>query len=411
MSTRTLIVGTTPDYIDKLRRQHPEQLFFITARAKRNGAREAAPGPAEELLFDESVTATALAAKIKDRGVTGDGICAFDCESLALAAELAKELGLPYPDREAIHLCRDKYRSKERWLKAAVNCPEISRPKTITQAEDLCRDATNNWVLKPATGSGSELVFSVNRPQRAAAAFAALQQGLQRRRKDALYNRHGDGSTAIIAERRLQGPEYSVDFIFADPELKILRRTRKIPRPGAHFGTIRTYALVEKLAAAESELADLLKNACRALGLNQVMGMADLVLENGRLYLLELTPRPGGDCLPELLSAAGLPDILDLALGFARREALPKNCQPEPLAALRLHARRAGVIRQIAFPGDDRRVIDCRLLRGPGHRIIMPPADYDSWYLGYLIFRPVAGHSLEEQCHNLHKRLHIELMS
>jgi hypothetical protein len=49
------------------------------------------------------------------------------------------------------------------------------------------------------------------------------------------------------------------------------------------------------------------------------------------------------------------------------------------------------------------------LTRRPGHRIKMPPEDYDSWCLGHIIFEPHADTEMEEQCRAILDRITIEV--
>ena len=135
------------------------------------------------------------------------------------------------------------------------------------------------------------------------------------------------------------------------------------------------------------------------------MIMVDFIVQADRALLIEMTPRPGGDCLPPLIRHSCGLDTLGAALDFAagRPVALPAPEAWRRLAGLRVLARREGVIDAL----DDRllradpRVLECVFKVGPGHRVSLPPADYDSRILGHVIFVPSGPAGLEPECRQL----------
>ncbi|HQK26090.1 MAG TPA: hypothetical protein PK393_11280, partial [Synergistaceae bacterium] len=119
--------------------------------------------------------------------------------------------------------------------------------------------------------------------------------------------------------------------------------------------------------------------------------MVDFSLRRGEPLFLELAPRPGGDCLPPLLRVARGWDPLLAELAFARGRDETQDPFPGGPGhlGLRLVASRGGEVRRlhIALLEEDPRVLAVGGLRGPGHRVILPPEDYDSRILGYAIAR------------------------
>ena len=139
--------------------------------------------------------------------------------------------------------------------------------------------------------------------------------------------------------------------------------------------------------------------------------MVDFIVREGKPYLLELTPRPGGDCLPWLIRQSSGLDMLGLTLDIAQglEITLPAAESWESLVGLRLIAADAGVIKRI--DGEplrrDPRVREVHLKRRNGHRVVLPPKDYDSRILGHVIFKPsgtdergrrVFGTGIETRC-------------
>jgi len=417
---KTLVVGTTSDYIDWLRKKNPKQLFFLTDRQVRYRAKESQPGKDEELLCNLNDLQTSrldLLEHFREAHLTANAIVCFDCEAMPLTALVARDFGLRYHSLETIRNCRDKHLAKTIWQQSGIHCPQTRLLQSAKDVAALTKENSNSWVLKPSCGSGSELVCFCPNQQEIETAFHLIQSELKRRRHLPLY-RNADGEpAAIIAEEYIAGTEYSVDFFLENDRIEIIRLTKKIIRPGYPFGTIRGYYLIPSLANIEvdKKLHALLYQGARALGLERALCMADFILQDSEPVLLEITPPPGGDWLPALLLAAGPLDILKLALDFSRpdysAEGLPK--QFKPLAALRFHADQGGIIKRLESQQllTDPRIIESRFFHKKGDLIRMPPEDYDTWVLGYLIFEPLAGEDLATQCHQLHNQLTIEIES
>jgi biotin carboxylase len=408
---KILVVGTTSDYIDWLLRVGEEGVLFLTDPQVRRQATEPAPAAKEEILCDLTDVGT-IREVLRDHltrwNIALTGIACFDCESLGLAAFLAEELDLPFPSVESIRICRDKYTTSSRWLKRSVRTPRFTLARSPYDAADFREKTGRPCVLKPVSGSGSELVFrcdTVNGCQRTA---QALLRGIQERKEHRLYRAATD---CFLVEEYVEGVEYSCDFILQNKTVEILRVCRKVKAKEAPFGTTRAYVLCE--AEGLGDFAGLLLKAAQALGLTRAICMVDFLLSNGEVVFLELTPRPGGDCLPHLLLQAANFDMLKLALDFAaKREltlpALPLACG---WAGLRLHADRSGTIREISAEQikQDPRVRSVHLIRKAGDQVTMPPVDYDSWYLGYVLFVPDPQADVEAQCGDLLRLLVLDI--
>ena len=123
LDKRLLVVGTTVDYIDHISRHYPGRALFVTDPAERATALEKEPAPADELLCDLQNTRGVhdeLKTRLSRRRIGICGVVCYDCESLGLAADLARQFALPFPDPAAVRLSRNKFLSKQIWQKAAV---------------------------------------------------------------------------------------------------------------------------------------------------------------------------------------------------------------------------------------------------------------------------------------------------
>ena len=221
------------------------------------------------------------------------------------------------------------------------------------------------------------------------------------------------GKTRIVAEEYIAGNEFSCDFLLDDTGIRIIRIAEKKRLKEASFGTTCAYLIPGSLpsSTSEEELQSILERAARALGLKKTICMADIIITSTGPMLLELTPRPGGDCLPQIIRHACDLDILgltiDLALG--RKAVIPARENWNQTAGLRIHAQRAGTVSKVnmdAISGDPR-VLETNIIRPLGHVVSLPPDDYDSWYLGYALFTPDENTEFEAQCTDLLSRVNI----
>ncbi|MEI7836167.1 MAG: ATP-grasp domain-containing protein [Planctomycetota bacterium] len=414
---RTLVVGTTGDYIDWIDRHYPARAMFLTDPQARAKASEPAPGPSGELLADltdEPAVWARLREHIERHRLSVAGVACFDDESMHLAALLAQRLALPYPPPQTILTCRNKHLCKEAWREAGVPTARAILAETGAQAADFAALVNASVVLKPATGSGSELVFHCHSPAQAAAAFADIRAGLADRAGHRMYARDPETTPAILVEEFVVGQEYSCDFIVENAEARIIRFARKILAADAPPGTARAYVIPSTPPGLDLDaFRSVLARAANAVGIDRSLCMLDFFVDDSRVSLLEIAPRPGGDCLPWLIRHSSGLDMLGLTVDFAQRRpvALPPAEAWKPMVGLRIRARQQGTVRRIdtALVEADPRVRQIHLFRSPGHTVILPPEDYDSWIFGHVVFQPRAGASLESQCDELAATLRIEI--
>lgn len=417
-NTKILVVGTTSDYIEWIRMTSPGRALFLTDKTIRTQANEPLPSPEEEILCDlEDIDdiRQLLLQHLQRWSMTVGGVACFDCESMELSATLAAEFGLLYSSPESIRLCRDKHGSKVVWHGNQLKCPTVRLINTADEAGDFVRETGRPCVLKPLTGSGSELVFCCRTEHEAQQGVRTIQQELRERKKgnNRLFPQTDE---VLVAEEWIEGREYSCDFRISGNQVWIIRLTRKVHHPSAPFGTTMAYIVSPSCKppeCREGQLEEILLHGAAALGIDQAICMVDFIINDEGVFLIEMTPRPGGDCIPNLIRHACGLDTLQLNLDFADRRRLkfPSPQSHGTLVGLRIHGDQAGLLASIDSGNlhNDSRIKEINLTRKPGHRISLPPEDYDSWYLGHIIFQPQPEQNLEEQCMDIRRQLTVEV--
>ena len=422
-SSRVVVVGTTSDYIELIRRRYPHRALFLTDPAERARASEETPGPAEEILChftnDEEVHRI-LKNHLRCYALAVDGVACFDCEYLSSAAVLAEGFGLPFPSPFAVAQSRNKFLSKAAWKRAEVVCPEAVVVHNLSEIYDFFNLMGKPVILKPLTGSGGELVFRCDDQPECLQAYETIINHLTEAGENRLYLKDPQASgdldplQDVVLEEFIPGQEYSCDFLLQDGSLEVIRTAKKIPTAGGQVGATTAAYLVPAVLPGEIPLKvflDQLYRAATALGLDRALCMVDFIVWQGKAFLLELTPRPGGDCLPWLIQQSCGLDMIGLALDMAQgRDIFPLPTKSwETLVGLRLFAKQAGTVKEIDEEDIRRhpRVHEVLIKRRPGHRVVLPPEDYDSRLLGHVIFRPTGSASLETECTELASKLKV----
>lgn len=422
--SRVLIAGTTTDYIDLIRRGYPGRAVFITDPELRARGAEEAPDDESEILValdDPCAVLREVSSHLRRHRITPGGLACFDCESMLQASRLARALGLPYPSENSILSCRSKFLAKECWRGAGLDCPDSMPVGSEKDVERFFgRHPGKKIILKPLTGSGSELVFLCSTVKEGSEALATMRGRLAALPpSERMYARYAhesertDPRRVFLAEEHIEAEEYSCDFIVDGDAVQIIRLARKFLKPGDFPGTVMAYFVPAALPArlGEGILQATLLKAVQSLGMRRALCMVDFFLQGERVILLELAPRPGGDCLPQLIRRSCGCDMLGLALDFAEGRPVcpPEPEQWRPLVGLRLFAPRPGTIASLDASAlrDDPRVLEVALRHGPGHRVVFPPGDYGSRVLGHAVFSPSAAAPPGEECLELMGKLTV----
>jgi predicted ATP-grasp superfamily ATP-dependent carboligase len=427
LSRSVLIVGTTPDYVVKLYERYSKSLLFITDRRFQEDPL-LQKLPPSSLIFASLEKSEEACLKthefLRTRHMPPDGIACFDCDSLLLASKLTSELGLRFPPWEAIARCRSKFETKKTWTGHGVASPVASIASSLPETLTFFKSHGENMVLKPVAGSGSELLFHCKDEPDVRKAVTILEEELPKRRRNPLFrpfpNPAGDSLIdpcgCWVAEEFISGPEFSCDFVLQDEEVFFIRETGKIKATGKPFGSVLAYTFPPRYPEGFQKriLKEVLKKATNSLGFDWGYFMVDYILHQGTPILIEMTPRPGGDSIPELVSAASGVDTLALYLDFVQgrfKEPEELNLSPESFASLNFFAPMEGKI-QVLDGGKVRACPHVKKLlfkKNTGDRVILPPKDYDNRLLGYCIIEAKPGLDLVVETRRLEQMLEVRI--
>lgn len=418
---RVLVVGTTPDYISHIRERMSGRAVFISDPDTRGQSGFSPVSMEDELvcpLREEEEVIGKLHPFLLHQKISLSGVACFDCESLAMAASIAQNWALPFPSKEAVLHCRNKYISKKLWETFGVPCPKIREINSLNDIAGFMHETGSSVVLKPLSGSGSELIFRCDNVHEAENAYPIMLAGLESRRTTRMYQREDQGdSFTILCEEFIDGQEYSCDILLEGDEARILRIAKKYFPDSGPIGTTQAYEIPARISMIinTSVFLGYLSAAAKAVGLTGGLCMIDFIVRNGRPYFLEISPRPGGDCLPPLIEKSCGFDMIGAALDYAegRWMRIPPIDKWEHLVGVRFHAGQAGRLQAIRPRLNDlkHRIRSMVWLRQPGDQIKLPPEDYASWLLGYAVFKPENDRPIHEQVRRLIDQVSVDITS
>jgi biotin carboxylase/uncharacterized NAD(P)/FAD-binding protein YdhS len=302
------------------------------------------------------------------------GVTSSSEYSVAIAGEVARALGLPHPDPDAVRACRDKSRQREILHAAGVSGARFAAARSVPDAVSFADDLGLPVVVKPVAGSGSIATRLCTTPDEVrAAASAVLDADLA-----ALGLPPQD---AVLIEEYLVGEEFSVETL----DDQVVGVTRKHLGPAPHF--VETGHDFPALPDHRESIAATAVDALRALGLGWGPAHVELRLTAGGPRIVEVNPRLAGGMIPRMVQEA---TGIDLILQTVRRAAgLPVSLDPTRTKAASIRflvAKRSGRLAGITGLSDARAlpgVVEAAPIREPGHDVVLRHSFHDR--LAYVI--------------------------
>jgi biotin carboxylase len=261
-------------------------------------------------FFDTAATRTAVAA------VELLGVMPLNDFAVRTAATIAAERGLRGVTAAAAHRLCNKVAMKEAW--DAAHLPTAAW--TWAEKADILAGRFPAWthfpcIVKPAFSGGASR--GVGRARNWADVRAIVEAGA------AIYL-----DPELVIEEYIAGTEHTIEMVVAGGEHHLLSISDKQNYPDS-------YTVVQRLAfpgpighAHRQALEQLVVDSARALGIDYAATHTEVMIRDGRPYLLEVGGRPGGGinfhpicrlsagyCYPLILAAVLTGGTADLARG------------------------------------------------------------------------------------------------
>jgi biotin carboxylase len=270
------------------------------------------------------------------------------CTDVAVptAAYVAEQLGLPGIPLACAKIVTDKLAFRHFLRQHHLPTPEYCAFAAGDSARSILQHLPNTmgvtklpgWIVKPDRSSGSKGIF-IGRSE--AELADALPQTLA-------FSPGGRG----ICETVIEGVQGTCEGILRDGEIvwaMVLDRQTMSPP----YTTTCGHRVPSRLPArVQQRLLEMLKRVWHWLGVTDAVFDCDFVVQissseaEGQIYLLELSPRLGGNSISTLVKTAIGFDLVAYAVQQACGvlSPLPPTCAPQPTAIVLFGAEMAGTL-------------------------------------------------------------------
>lgn len=205
--------------------------------------------------------------------------------SMNVMGRLNDELGLSGISRESAFRATNKHLMREAFERYGAPSPKYFCFDNSENAwKCFCNELSNDAILKPSRNSGSR-------------GIAKIVKGITKEEFIELFERSKSESRdkTVMLEQFIEGPEFSVEIIVFDGKVNVLTVTDKKTTGAPYFVEMGH----NQPSIFPQEVVEGIKNAAvkgvKALNVNNCACHAELKVQDGKAYIMEIGARLGGD--------------------------------------------------------------------------------------------------------------------
>ena len=338
-------------------------------------------------------------------------LVAADDDGVELAARAAEALGLAHHPPAAVRAARDKLATRRAFAAAGLPVPWFEPVRLYEDPAPIAARLRYPCILKPLALAASRGVMRADDPPGFIAAFGRLRALLAR--ADARPER-GAPVTEALVEGYLPGAEIALEGLVTGGRLCTLAVFDKPDPLDGPFFEETLYVTPSRLPeTAQRAVVAATQAGVAALGLSHGPVHAELRVDQGQVWVLEIAPRSiGGLCsralrfgadvsLEELILRHGLGQ----EIGNVERETAASGVMMIPIPARGRLDHVAGLDRARAVPG----VTEVRITIPLGQPI--EPLPEGARYLGFIFARGSCPAEAENALREAHRNLSFAIQS
>lgn len=278
-----------------------------------------------------------LVSAARDLQIAGVVTLGSDIANRAVAA-IAQALYLTGPAPGVVEKTSNKSEFRKFQQRKGLRHPSFERFSEVRDALSYLRQLKGDAVVKPVDSSGSRGIAVVpenNKSESEVVCLRALE-----------FSRCGE----ICVEEFMLGRDLSGDGMMADGKLKYLCLTKKQKRQMNPTGHILPHDLPD---AVVRDVCLEVERTCSELGYMTGPLDFDAILTDRGPTIIELSPRLGGNGIPQLIGRATGFDLLEATIRCAVGQTIDfPSCGPiptviQPCASLVFGSERSGTIRNL----------------------------------------------------------------
>lgn len=332
------------------------------------------------------------------------GVVGTDDATVGLAARVAAQLGLPRNPPQAAVLTRRKDLARACLEGAGVPVPEHRRVDLRSPLAPQLQGLSCPCVVKPLALSGSRGVIRADSPEALLGACRRVARIVE-----------GEPSLSpeerryVLVERFVGGPEYAVEGMLHEGRLQVLALFDKPDPLDGPFFEETYYVTPSRLGAELQErIRRRVAEACEAYGLREGPIHAELRLNGGEIWIMEVAARTiGGQCARLLRFGTGH-GLEDLVLARAVGRSLALQRPSGAAGVLMIPIPRAGILRRVEGVLAAQRVRHVEALEisvREGYELV--PLPEGASYLGFIFARAPTPGQAEEALRRAHAHLRV----
>ena len=354
---------------------------------------EVAPGDIEEAVS----AAHRLAGKQKPVG-----ICTYEEESVEACAAVAEDLQFPFNSRESMRLCRDKHLMHHAWARAGVPAARSCLVNSIEEIVRAAQDFGYPVVVKPRGMAMSIGVVRVDSQADIPSAFSIANLDL--------HPTHRLPLEGLLVEEYLDGPEYSVESVLVNGDVKIISITRKQVGLAPFFEEMGHIVSPGEVVPHEQAIREVVSAAHRALDVRIGVTHAELRVTAQGPRMIEMNARCAGDLIPHLVNLATGIDLSVVAAAAAAGDPLTLTPTQSGAAAIRfIYPEHDGTVRRLAIADTMLHELWMERLvwvKRVGEEVLLPPRSYIP-RLGYIVVTGETAAECRERCEHVLAQVEI----
>lgn len=242
---------------------------------------------ADECCYVDITDPEAVAEEASRLQVDGVTTCGMDTGIVAMGRACDK-LGLCGISQQAAAAASNKYMSKKAFVEAGVRCADYRVVKNEADLESVLDSLGLPAAVKAVDLMGSRGIYRCNTREEAHAAFVKVMEETRQE--------------YCLVEEFIDGLLFGADGMFSEGKLVFLLpfgteayMGGQVATPVGHWAPFEYQDMLEEIRA-------LVTKAGNALGIQNGPFNCDLMLRDGRVYLIEINGRPGATCIPEIIS-------------------------------------------------------------------------------------------------------------
>ena len=255
------------------------------------------------LMNEEKMVAIAHEERI-------DGVI-HPCSEVAMMVmgRINDELHLHGVSRETALRATNKHLMREAFERYGAPSPKSYCTASVDEGWLLFQSIGGKAILKPSRNSGSRGIAEID-PRLSKEAFNAFFERSKDESRDA----------SVMVEQFIEGPEFSVEIIVSHNKVNVLQVTDKKTTEAPYFVELGHSQPSQFPIDVVNAVSCAAVKGVEALQLNDCAAHAEIKVQNGRPYIMEIGARLGGDFISTELThlSTGIDMVaaaIDVALG------------------------------------------------------------------------------------------------